>query len=1535
MALTLATLLGSAPLWAQTVDGTRDASYPAALAVQTVNTEFGDNNAGSQTSANGSELDNIHARIVGANLYLFIGGNLQSSFNKLDIFFDSQVGGLNQLAGSSNFYTPHNGLKFDAGFTADFAISVTCGNGPLEVYANYSALPGSGADFIGGGVGRTQTLTFSNVTLGASNGTVSIDNSNVAGVGAGTGAANTAAATAVSTGIEFRIPLNALGSSQYAGDIKVCAFINNDNNNYVSNQVLGGLAAGQGNLGGDNNGGFTGTLSGVDFSVKTGNQFVTVLNTPPTIDGGLDGIYSDALAVQTIDTQFGNNSNTSQESANGSEIDNIHAEVIGSDLYVFVAGNVQDNFNKLDLFFDSKPGGQNQLTGNSQYVSNMNGLKFDAGFAADYALAMTNGNSPLEVYTNYVPIPTGGIAGDFTGGGAGRTQTLDFNAVVPGNGTGQIGVDNSNNAGVGSGTGAANQAAAEAVSTGVEYRIPLSALGTSAGAGDIKIAAFINASGWNFLSNQVLGGLPAGTGNLGGPSGVDFSSLAGNQFVTVSNGGVTTQPEISVSPASLNFYNVSVAGGTVNRTITITNNGNSVLNVTNIVSSNAAFAPSSTSFNVAPAASQNVTITFDPSLAGVNSGTLAISSNDPNAATVNVSVTGRGIAVGQVVVDGRVDASLYGSPMVLQTTPTGFGNSNSGSATLANGSELDAAYTYVSGGFLHVMLTGNLETNNNKLVVFFDTNHGTGQQVFNGANPSVDFGNSNNMAGFSFEPGFRPEYFLSLNLGGSNLFASFVTMNGGGGNGIYLTPSVNDFTAPLIFGGAIDGEVSVNNSNTAGVSDVTVGNPGAVNTGVELKIPLSEIGNPGSLDPIRVMALVTSGDYGFMSNQFLGGLPNGTANLGAPGTQDLHDYAGNQFVTAQRGDVTINSPEQLSGDFRNVIVANGGELEVTEAFDVSGTMTVQTGGSVDFRTSPEPLTGDDFALQAGGTVYVGSIQGLTSSGATGDVQTTTRSFGTNGIFHYADKAGAVTGNAVSTMRELYIDAATPSAGSVTLSQDVNVRELVKLTKNLQLDNRALRLLSDASGTATLWNSGGVAVGNTGEMEIALNNAFTGRGYRHYSTPTSGMTFGQMAAGSFTPVVNALYNSTPNPSFPGNVVPFPNIFSFSEPLATTTFVNGYQSPANLADLLGVGTGYAVNLTGSPKMVFNGTFNNGNVPVSVSKTGNTTNSGFNMVGNPYPSPMDWDNQTIPSGMANQVSVFQPAANGGNNGGAYLTYVNGVGSLPGGIIPAAQGMFVRRSTLGSGTLTFVNAARTTAYSTTNHYRTATETRPVVRLDVNGTGALAGLTDAAFVYFENGATDGLDDQYDAVRVSASVGGSPTISAQLADGTEVQIDGRPAFTQDYIIPLVVRVGVTGTYEFNASELLNFAAGQQVLLVDAVTGTTHDLTANPSYTFSMDASFQGPRFSLHFAAGRVTGTVADAANALLSVYPNPSNGSFTVSWAGTQPLTGEVSLIDALGRTVRQLPAAGRLSVTDLPKGVYTLRAISASGPLTRRVVID
>ena len=118
---------------------------------------------------------------------------------------------------------------------------------------------------------------------------------------------------------------------------------------------------------------------------------------------------------------------------------------------------------------------------------------------------------------------------------------------------------------------------------------------------------------------------------------------------------------------------------------------------------------------------------------------------------------------------------------------------------------------------------------------------------------------------------------LAINLGGANAFASFLPLDGGTAS-TYLSTTGNNYTQDLTFSAGVVGELSVNNSNTAGVSDLVVGNPGAVTTGLEIRIPLSALGYVAG-QPLHISAFITNSNYDYLSNQVLGGLLSNTGNL--------------------------------------------------------------------------------------------------------------------------------------------------------------------------------------------------------------------------------------------------------------------------------------------------------------------------------------------------------------------------------------------------------------------------------------------------------------------------------------------------------------------------------------------------------------------------------------------------------------------------------------------------------------------------------
>jgi hypothetical protein len=335
-------LLGTLPAAAIIVDGTVDPEYGAPIAVQTVQTGFGDANP--PVFLGGSELDAAYVHIDNGRLYLMLTGNHEPNFNKLEVFFDTVPGGENTFSGTPDYdyfdgtvWISSNlqGFTLDAGFNADYHLFSRWGgqdHPPYEVdFVNRQGgtnimVPGSadvgsnevgfistgvipaGAPGIGpnaSGPALTQPLEFA------------INNNNTGGVIFGSDAADQDAAAAVTTGMEFSVALVDLGiTAESGGSFLISAMIDNSNHNYLSNQFLHGLTPPQWNLGGDGMGNcYPGpdceTLGGVDMNDFAGIQYFEV-TIPPSCDFTGDGLCNvddiNALGVEVIagsnDPQF-------------------------------------------------------------------------------------------------------------------------------------------------------------------------------------------------------------------------------------------------------------------------------------------------------------------------------------------------------------------------------------------------------------------------------------------------------------------------------------------------------------------------------------------------------------------------------------------------------------------------------------------------------------------------------------------------------------------------------------------------------------------------------------------------------------------------------------------------------------------------------------------------------------------------------------------------------------------------------------------------------------------------------------------------------------------------------------------------------------------------------------------------------------------------------------------------------------------------------------------------------------------------------
>ncbi|MBF9238672.1 DUF3494 domain-containing protein [Hymenobacter sp. BT683] len=614
----------------------------------------------------------------------------------------------------------------------------------------------------------------------------------------------------------------------------------------------------------------------------------------------------------------------------------------------------------------------------------------------------------------------------------------------------------------------------------------------------------------------------------------------------------------------------------------------------------------------------------------------------------------------------------------------------------------------------------------------------------------------------------------------------------------------------------------------------------------------------------------------------------------------------------------------------------------------NGVPTSLLNAIVPTNTSPYPVIGSGDGMANNLTIGTGAS--LTMNGGTLDVKASLNNSGTISATAGTTSLSGITTQLIggSGSTQFWSLNVANTAGALQTGAVSIHGVLAPASGNLTTNGRKLTLLSDAAGTALVDNSGTGRVNGNVTVQRYIASANSGLGYRHYSAPVSGSTVGDLATAGFAPEISqgSVYNTSATPA---TTTPFPTVFAYDQSrLATVTnnnsaFDKGFVVPASLASPLAVGQGYVVNISASQQVDFVGPLTNGTQTLNLSRnaaaSANAAAAGWQLVGNPYPAPLDYSRVAASDRTGLDAAIYVYASSGPYTG-SYRSYTNGIGNP---VLPVAQGFFTRVSTSQTtGSLTFRNSQRLTTLNGTTFQRATADTRPLVQLELR---AGNGNADMHYAYAETGGTPGFDAQYDALKLPNTTG--LNLASVATTSESLAIDGRPTFTVATVLPLTVGVPAAGTYTLAAATLANLPASLDALLTDAATGQTVNLRLQPVYSFSVTsaqaaASITG-RFTLHFAARIALANAHALMAAEVTLYPNPAHNTFTVLVPAIAGATlVQANLLNALGQVVRRQNAAmaatgARLAVeaTGLAAGVYTLRLQVGATTLAKRVVIQ
>jgi hypothetical protein len=446
----------------------------------------------------------------------------------------------------------------------------------------------------------------------------------------------------------------------------------------------------------------------------------------------------------------------------------------------------------------------------------------------------------------------------------------------------------------------------------------------------------------------------------------------------------------------------------------------------------------------------------------------------------------------------------------------------------------------------------------------------------------------------------------------------------------------------------------------------------------------------------------------------------------------------------------------------------------------------------------------------------------------------------------------------------------------------------------------LTLLSTEGQTALISGAGTGSVTGNLTMQRYLASGF---GYKYFCSPFQEATVNEFADDMDLSAA------------------FPTFYRYEENRDTAWWFD-YTTASNILSPM---YGYAVNFGSSPdpKTVdVKGVVSNGTMSVPLYNHNKLHTKGFTLVGNPYPSPVDWDaiSGWTRTNIDNAIYYFN-AGNSDQYVGSYSTYIDGVSSddVANGIIPAMQGFFVH-VTDGTfpvaGTLGFSNQIRINTLNPVFHKKSLRAGVSLLRIAAGFEGDRA-LADPLVVIFDPDALNNFNPKQDALKLMNTSPNIPSFYTVTDENIRYAIKAFPVPTDiNRIIPLGITTLHPGNVSFTLLAEEQQMSGLHIYLSDNKRSAIIALQPGMNYNAFVDEGDCINRFSLIFSWDEIQ-TNPGSDKELVAYY---NEGKVFVFLNLANDETADLMISDILGRVLYREKVSGmgyHSTNVDVKTGVY------------------
>ncbi len=575
---------------------------------------------------------------------------------------------------------------------------------------------------------------------------------------------------------------------------------------------------------------------------------------------------------------------------------------------------------------------------------------------------------------------------------------------------------------------------------------------------------------------------------------------------------------------------------------------------------------------------------------------------------------------------------------------------------------------------------------------------------------------------------------------------------------------------------------------------------------------------------------------------------------------------------------------------------------------------------------------NQFTTLSGSTLDMGSANRLITAGtivSNGTIKTSVTT-ATSALPISAGKTwGGTVEYAAATGAQTVVDGTynnltcSNTSGSNTAAAAMNVNGILYVNSGGTFNSAGyVTLVSNSTQTALIDGSGGGTVSGNVTMQRYL---IAGHGYKYFSSP-------------FTAATVSNFSSTVNLAST-----FPSFYNYIENQANY----GFATDTIKTNVLSPMVGYAANFgsaSATKTISIIGVVNNGALSSTLYNHNQPYTLGFNLVGNPYPSPVDWNASSgwTKTNIDNAVYYFDSDSTSQYTG-VYNTYINGVSSdgIANNIIPSMQGFFVH-VTNGTypvtGTLAVNNNVRVNNLTPVFHRSAFNSLLPVartlVRLSASFSDNLAS-SDPLVVYVDDRATLAFNREFDAIKLMNTNEQIPNIYSMGIDASKLVINALPKVDTSTVIPLGLQTSKDGVVTFNLRNLEQWPYNIHLYLVDNEMGTSHDLQQNPKFSVSLKQGTYENRFSLRCTPLSVASGKTNVNNDIYTVYNSGRNLFVHIKLVNDQK--GDLIISNMQGTLISRKAINGNGDYTldgRMGEAIYVVSFITANATYSKKIFL-